>query len=161
MSLGEKFRILDFLETGVPLVQIRNQFRISTYTLYCTKSNKSKYNGMDTNGVSTRTPGSFHAKCPELEARVTAFISFTRNKCMPVSMHLTQERRMIANQLGLQSFHTSNGWLDRLIGRSSGQPSFKLRAKGNVLLPISHAGAMRQLRAISNLYEPTNTWNMD
>ena len=162
LSLGDKLRVLHFLETGVPPVQIRNQFGISTRTLYRIKSNKAKYIGMDTNRVSTSTPGSLHAKYPELEARVTAFISFARDKRMPVSMHLIQERaRMIANQLGIQSFHASNGWLDRFIRRSSVQPSFKLRGKGNALLPTSHSEAMTQLRAISALYEPANIRSMD
>ena len=86
-SLGDKLRVLHFLETGVPPVRIRNQFGISIRTLYRIKPNKTKYIGMDTACVSTNTPGSWHAKYPELEARVKAFITSARDKHMPVPMH--------------------------------------------------------------------------
>ena len=79
LSIGDKLRVLHFLETGVPPIQIQNHFGISTRTLCRIKSNKAKNIGMGTNRVSISTPGSLHAKYHELGARVTASTSFARD----------------------------------------------------------------------------------
>ena len=49
----------------------------------------------------------------------------------------------------------------RFLKRSSVQPSFKLRGKGDSSLPVGHAEYMSSIQEITKQYSASNIYNMD
>ena len=103
-----------------------------------------------------------YAKHPVIEQRITEFVEFAREQRLPVSKTLIQERaRMIARNLGLESFKASNGWFSRYLRRSNVQSSCNLHGKGNESIQTNHLDRIEEIRSIAAQYQLKNIWNMD
>ena len=129
-QLGDKLRILHLLENRVGPTKLCAEFEISHSTIYRLEANREKLVAMDKNRVSVTVQRYLYANHPVIEQRVTEFVEFAREQRLPVSKTLIQERaRMIARNLGLESFKASNGWFSRYLRRSNVQSSCNLHRK--------------------------------
>ena len=162
LPLAEKLQVLHYHSIGMKPVQIQSKFKISPRTFYRILESEENLRELDSNGESVYSKGTPHPKHPELESRVTEFVAFARNNRMPVSKSLIEERAvMTAEMLGITVFKASNGWLERYLRRSSIQPPYKLRGKGNAILPPCHTSRMVEIRSTASQYEPCNIWNLN
>ena len=77
-------------------------------------------------------------------------------------MRLIQTRDILAaRNLGITTFKASAGWMMRFLRRSSVQPSFRLRGKGDSFLPVVHAEYISSLQETRAQYSARNIYNMD
>ena len=103
----------------------------------------------DRKDVLKNIMGLLYAKFPVIENALIEFTRFRRSKLLPRRSRLIQECALEeAKTLDITNFHASRGWVERLLRRSSVQPSFRLHSKGGVTLPTYYAERMREIREI-------------
>ena len=97
-----------------------------------------------------------------IEAKVLDFVVYARSQRYAIaSSHIKEYRLRAAEKSNKTRFRASNGWLRRLLRRSSFQSSFKFQGKGGNALPASTKDKMAVIRDITSTYESQDIYNMD
>ena len=120
LTLAEKIKVIEAVDNGLSNVKVASMFGSGHTQVGNIILNKSAILEECTNGTKTNTKylQPHHCVYSQIDAKVWEFYCETRSKNMPVNGGLLKaEALAMANQLKINNFIASNGWMDTFSAR--------------------------------------------
>ena len=121
LSLSEKLKVIQEVEKGIRKKKdIAAQFGIPANTLSTIIKNKEKIsNAVQESRFASQRKRFKTSSYPQLEEAMFKWVKCMRDKNIQLQGSLIREQaQKFANELGIQSFQASTGWLDKFKNRN-------------------------------------------
>ena len=162
LTMEDKLKVLHWLEKDHSYNQTSQKFKIGKRTVARIAKNREMLLSLDESRACLSGKRPFQPKHPEVEKRVTSFITFVRQQRLPVTLSLLRTRaKMAAGELGIYDFKASDGWIRRYRKRHGLGNSIRLHGKGDVHVSESALQRMEEIRKVMEDYELCNIYNQD
>lgn len=120
LTLEEKKRIIDASTGNENRTELAKQFGISRTTLNGIIGSKRKLEEAIQAGGSVKRTRIYPSRHDELEQAILIWFKQVRSQNLAVSGQLLKEKAMkLAEELAIDTFHASNGWLEKFAQRHS------------------------------------------
>lgn len=121
LTLQEKVRLIGLVENGRAVKEIAEEYNVNRNTLFYILKNREKIReSINTNPGLPNYKRIKTTKCPELERRVLEFMMLQRSHNQKLSGGIIKNQALeIADELGVENFGASNGWLCSFFKRNN------------------------------------------
>ena len=162
LSVIRKKEVIDLMDRGVSGAKIASQFGVSPSTVSSIKKNRETIiSSWEGNCSSDRKRKIRSNEKSELNAKVMQFFTLCRQKNIPVSGPLIQEKAIqIAALIGIPDFNASNGWLEKF--RLRHNIDFRVLRGESADLDESAASTFKcRIPSIIDKYDVKDVFNAD
>ena len=166
-KLVDKVKIIQALDKELKVnkqgavQRVATQFKVPHYTVSRYNKERTKILSTFSNGLNNESTRIKLAKYPLLDERVTKWIEMCNSKGVHLNQTAIQEKaKQIANELSIENFKASNGWIEGLKARN-GIGCIKFLGEETMVSESTVQEWRKKLELVCQEYEPKDIFNAD
>ena len=162
LTLEDKKKIIDRAAENVSRVELAKRFGVPRTTIIGILNARDSIEKAIECGDSTKRSRIKPTRHDELEKAILTWFKQVRSQNVPVTGQLLQEKaKQLANELKIEGFHASNGWLEKFTRRHSITFKSVQGEAGAVNMFVLNDWQQEILKATIDEFLPDDVYNVD